>query len=334
MRKGRRRLLIGLIAAVVAIGSPFVVARLSLQPGAALVKTLFEAGAPVTTPPDFDAVRQSVTATRDITVTAADAPPAALDVYAPKASKGGRLPIILWIHGGGFISGGKESVGDYTMMLAAQGYVVASLDYTLAPAAQYPTPIRQANAALGYLATQAGTFGGDASRLFVGGDSAGGQLASQLAALVTNPALANDMPLKPAVPASSLRGALLFCGIYDMPGFAASGFPFVRTFMWSYLGRRDWLNYERINELSTVDQATAAYPPTLLTVGDKDPFDAMGREFVAALHGKGVPVTSTFYSGDGLNHEYQFNFALPQAVAFFQTTLGFLSEHSRAEVTS
>jgi len=334
MRKSSRRLLIVVVAAVVAVGSPFVVDRISVQPGAALVKVIFEAGSGVKTPPDFGGIRQSVTATRNITIPVADAPSAALDVYVPNKPSSERLPMIMWLHGGGFISGSKDAVGDYTLMLAARGYVVASLDYTLAPDAPYPIPIRQANAALGYLAAHADEFGGDAARLFIGGDSAGGQLASQTAALLTNPALAAAMPLTPAVPASSLRGALLFCGIYDMSAFAVSGFPFVRTFMWSYLGRRDWLNHERIAELSTVDQVTAAYPPTLITVGDADPFDPMGRELVAALQGKGVPVQSAFYAGAGLNHEYQFDFSLPQAAEFFRSTVAFLDDRSRTGVPS
>jgi acetyl esterase/lipase len=330
----KRRWLTAATAVVVAVGLPVIVNRVSVQPGAALVKMAFEAGPGVTAPPNYATLAAGVSVTKDLTVPTADAPDAHLDVYTPKQHAARPLPMILWIHGGGFISGTKDQVADYATMLAGNGYTVASLDYSLAPGSEHPVPVRQANAALRYLGEHAGTYQGDNTTMFVGGDSAGSQIASQTAAVETNPALAAQMHLTPGVGPKTLRGALLFCGLYDMKTVGDTGFPALQTFMWAYTGRRDWQNYPDLQQLSTTAQVTNAYPATLLTVGDNDPFEGQGRELVTALQHDNVPVKAQFYSGAKLGHEYQFNFALPQANQMFATTLTFLTDHSTKGATS
>jgi acetyl esterase/lipase len=320
-----------MVAVVVAVGGPVVVDRFFVQPGAALVKFAFELKPAVTLPAGLAPLSDAVSVTRNLTVPTADAPPAGLDVYTPVRRGARPIPAILWIHGGGFVSGNKAAVGDYAAMLASRGYAVASLDYSLAPGSQYPVPVRQANAALRYLAEHADEYGADATQMFVGGDSAGSQIASQVAAVVTNSALAAQMHLTPGIAPSALRGALLFCGLYDMATVGSSGFPALQTFLWAYLGRRDWRNVPDLGQLSTVGQVTAAYPPTLLTVGDADPFEGQGRELVAALQRVNVPVQAKFYTDAALGHEYQFDFTLPQANQMFETTAAFLTDHTRKE---
>lgn len=331
----RRRLLTAGIALVVAVGVPVVVNRVSVQPGAAIVKWLFELNPLVKLPPDFAVTRAAVSTWTDIPVTVPDAPAARLDLFSPNQKSSAPVPVVLWIHGGGFISGSKEQVDNYAIMLASKGYAVASLDYSIAPGSRYPIPVRQANAALRYLSDHAAEYGGDNTRMFVGGDSAGAQIASQVAAVQSNPALAQAMRLSPAIAADALRGAILFCGLYDMRTVGDTGFPALRTFLWSYTGYRNWLDFGDIDQLSTTAQITAAYPATLLTVGDKDPFEGQGRKLVAALHAKNVPVTAQFYTGTGagLGHEYQFDFTLPQANQMFATTLAFLSDRAHKGVS-
>ncbi|HEY5351938.1 MAG TPA: alpha/beta hydrolase [Streptosporangiaceae bacterium] len=65
-----------------------------------------------------------------------------LDIDTPQGGHGPR-PVILWVHGGGFISSSSATVRDYAILLAHAGYTVASLDYTLAPGSRYPVPVRQ-----------------------------------------------------------------------------------------------------------------------------------------------------------------------------------------------
>jgi acetyl esterase/lipase len=318
-------------AMLAGVAAALILYQVSVQPGAAIVKAVFERRPLVTPPPDFARLARSVTR-QTITLPAAGAPAADLVIYTPAAASTRPRPVILWIHGGGFISSSPATVADYAVLLAHAGYTVASLGYSLAPGARYPVPIRQGNAALAFLRASAPRFGGDPSRIVLGGDSAGAQIASELAAVQTDPALARSIGLSAAVPPGALRGAVLFCGLYDMRTVGSTGFPALRTYLWAYTGVRDWASYSRIDQLSTVRHVTPAFPPAFISVGDADPLQSQANELVAALKRNNVPVTTLFWwgTGDHLTHEYQFNLDLPQARTAFQRALAFLATVSRS----
>jgi acetyl esterase/lipase len=329
------RITAGVVTAVLAgAAAAAVLYQTSVQPGAAIVAAVFDRGQLVTPPAGFGPVARTVTEQR-VPVPVPGGPTAYLDIYTPDGGDGQPRPVILWVHGGGFISSSAATVADYTILLAHAGYTVASLDYSLAPGAQYPVQVRQGNAALGYLRANAARFGGDPARIVLGGDSAGAQIASELAAVQSDPALARSMGLTAAVPpgdGGGLRGVVLFCGLYDMRTVGSTGFPGLRTYLWAYTGTRDWTSYPEIDQLSTVLHVTPAYPPTFLSVGDADPLRSQAAELAAALKQQGVPLTTLFWTGtgDGLRHEYQFNFDLPQARTAFTRTLAFLAATTRS----
>jgi acetyl esterase/lipase len=107
----------------------------------------------------------------------------------------------------------------------------------------------------------------------------------------------------------------------------SSGFPALRTYLWAYTGTRDWTSYPEINQLSTVRQVTAQYPPTFLSDGDADPFRGQSTELASALKSHGVPLTTLLWTGtgDGLGHEYQFKLNTPEASTALARTLDFLA---------
>jgi acetyl esterase/lipase len=101
----RRRLLIAVLTLLLVLGVPYLLARTWVQPGAALVKAGFGLGPLVTTAADFPAVRARVAVQRDLAIPVSGAPEAIVDVYTPRAPAVTARPIVLWVHGGGFISG-------------------------------------------------------------------------------------------------------------------------------------------------------------------------------------------------------------------------------------
>jgi acetyl esterase/lipase len=311
---------------LVGVAGAVILYQTSVQPGAAIVRSVFERGALVTPPTGFAQIARTVREQR-VSVPTSGAPTAYLDIYTPDSVGDRPRPVILWIHGGGFISSSPATVADYTILLAHAGYTVASLDYSLAPGVRYPAPVRQGNAALRFLRANAARFGGDPARIVLGGDSAGAQIASELAAVQSNPGLAHSVRLTAAVPSGVLRGVVLFCGLYDLRTVGSTGFPALRTYLWAYTGTRDWTSYPAVDQLSTVLHVTPGYPPTFLSVGDADPFASQAAELALALKQHSVPLTTLFWTGTGdhLNHEYQFNFDLPQAQTAFQRTLAFLA---------
>ena len=90
--------------------------------------------------------------------------------------------------------------------------------------------------------------------------------------------------------------------------------------------------FPQIDQLSTTLQVTSEYPPTFLTVGDADPFQSQAFELETALRQHGVSVTTKYWNetGAGLNHEYQFNFTLPEANETFSDTLSFLTAYAES----
>lgn len=302
--------------------------HVSVQPGARAIATMFDALGGVTPPADFDDTRRNVKVWPTARLDVHGAPPARLVVYTPR--RGGRWPTVLWVHGGGYIAGSTAQVAEFAVLLASQGYAVACLGYSLAPATRYPAPVRQGNAALAHIAARIADYGGDPDRIFVGGDSAGAQIASQLAAVQVNPGLARELGLSAAVTASQLRGAVLYCGIYDMSTVGATGFPVLRTSLWAYTGHRDWTSAPFIAQLSTTEQVTPAYPPAFITVGDNDPLESQAEELARAMKASGVSTETLFWTGTGagLGHQYQYDYSLPQATEAFRRTVGFLERNS------
>jgi len=287
------------------------------------------AGSAVFAPPPYiDEVRAGVNVIPNLVYEEESG--ALLDIYVPEDADDS-MPVILWIHGGGYVGGSKDSRKDYAMTLAYEGYVVANMDYALAPQQLYPGPIFQANAALDYLQQHAADFGGDMSRIFIGGDSAGAQIASQLSAVSSNSNLASRMGIQPAVDSDNLRGALLFCGLYDMTTVRATGFPNIDYFLNTYTGAAAFENFANIQELSTVRHITADFPDTFISVGDGDPLAPQSVELASKIQSQGAQVETMFFEGTDKNLQHEFQYALDtlDGQETLARTLNFLSLKSR-----
>jgi acetyl esterase len=241
----------------------------------------------------------------------ADDEDAVLDIYYPSES-GGALPAIVWIHGGGFLSGDKGHVANYLKILAARGHTTVSVGYSLGPASTYPTPVLQANAALAYLVQNAEPLRIDPERMFLAGDSAGAQIAAQLANTISVPAYATALGIVPAISREQLRGVILHCGIFDLalPGLRGPYGHFMNTATWAYSGRRDGLKDEHTSQFSVARFVTAEFPPAFISAGNGDPLLPHSRALAEALGRHGVEVDALFFAKDRkppLPHEYQFN---------------------------
>jgi acetyl esterase/lipase len=99
-----------------------------------------------------------------------------LDVYAPEGAK--NLPVVFWIHGGGWQAGNKNMVGVKPKAFTEAGFVFVSTNYRLLPAVDMGALTSDVATALGWVHKNIATYGGDPARLFVMGHSAGGQLAA------------------------------------------------------------------------------------------------------------------------------------------------------------
>ncbi|GAB3616525.1 alpha/beta hydrolase [Okibacterium endophyticum] len=260
---------------------------------------------------------------------------AELDVYYPDDTRGS-LPTIVWAHGGAWISGGKADDVPYFKLIAAAGYTVVGVDYSVGPEHRYPTAVHQLNDALRYITDNAARLHVDPHNIIVAGDSAGAQLTSQIALIVTDPPYAERVGIKPSLTPGQLKGVILNCGIYDvLPLVRADGlFGWGdRETLWAYTGARDFERSEAIAQMSTLDSVTKAFPPTYISGGNADPLTrGQSKPLAQKLISLGVQVTTLFWPDDyapALGHEYQFDLdteaaqtALARTLSFIRTAVG------------
>jgi len=101
-----------------------------------------------------------------------------LDVYVPDNSSDENLPVMFWIHGGGWQQGNKDDIGLKAKALTDRGFVFVSTNYRLLPEVKMDVLIRDVASSLGWVHKNINQHGGDPQRIFVGGHSAGAQLAA------------------------------------------------------------------------------------------------------------------------------------------------------------
>lgn len=254
-----------------------------------------------------------------------------LDVHFPTGTRGA-LPTVVWIHGGAFISGSKDEIANYLKVLASFGFTVIGVNYSLAPERKYPTPVAQVNDALEFVLQNADKYHVDPQRIVLAGDSAGSQLAAQLANMATHPDYARQVGLVPALKPEQLRGCVLHCGPYnaELVDYGGKGGAFFTTVLWSYNGRRDFLQDEAFRPFSVVNYLTPAFPPSLITAGNADFLEPHSRQLAEKLTALKVPHETIFFPKDHtppLEHEYQFNLDTPAGQEALQKTVEFL--HAR-----
>jgi acetyl esterase/lipase len=113
-----------------------------------------------------------------------------LDIYAP-INPAGKLPVVVWIHGGSWNSGSKNHcpIG----FMAAQNLAIVSIDYRLSKSAPFPAQLYDCKGAIRWLRANAGRFNLDADHIGIFGASAGGQLALLLATTMDDPKMEGDV---------------------------------------------------------------------------------------------------------------------------------------------
>lgn len=254
------------------------------------------------------------------------------------AAAGERRPTVVWIHGGAWVSGSSANVDPYLRILAGAGYTTIGVNYSVGPERTYPTAVRQLSEALAFIQSHADELSVDPRTIVLAGDSAGAQLASQLAALTTNPDYADLLGIAPVLSSSQLAGVILNCGVYDLRsmsdlrGLIGWGFS---TSLWAYTGTKDWSVESAGATMSTIDFVTSDFPPTYISGGNGDGLTWLQAiPMTQRLRQAGVEVTPLFWPADhtpALQHEYQFHLDLPEAQRALTETVAFLSKVASAD---
>ena len=301
------RWLVGLIAAgFVGFG---IAASLSPKPASVVIRRRFDHNGTERLAATARFVPDDVVSELDIPYRDGD-PDARLDVHRSTAA-GPALPTIVWVHGGAWLSGSKELIANYLRVVAGRGSTVVGVGYSIAPRATYPTPALQVLDALAYLTEHADELGIDARRLVLAGDSAGGQIAAQVAGMVTSPQYAATIDARPRITRDQIVGTVLFCGVFDMSltrGLRGRDRWFVDSVMRSFTGTLAYLEDPRFDGISVVRHLTRDFPPTFVSCGSADPALGHSLSLVATLERLGIPHETLFFADDHVppvGHEFQ-----------------------------
>jgi len=208
------------------------------------------------------------------------------------------LPVVLFMHGGGFVCGDVASYDVVARRLATEtGAAVVSIDYRLAPEHPYPIPLDDCHAALAWIVANAGELGVDGSRVAVAGDSAGGNLGAALTlrSRIEGPDLRAQVLIYPVIdPACDTKSMVDNATGYLLTADA------MREFWDFYL--RD--GADRNDAFLAVDKAAdlSGLPPALILTAEFDPLRDEGEHYASLLDAADVDTTLVRY--DGMIHGF------------------------------
>lgn len=183
-----------------------------------------------------------------------------LDIYIPDGCEK-PMPLIIDIHGGGLMYGYKEINKNFCYHLARDGFIVISINYRLVPQVLYGDQVRDVLAAFRWIAQHGAEYGCDMDRVFVAGDSAGGQLCAHCTLINNRPKLRQIYRVEES--GLDIRGVALICCMVNRKGKCAviNGAAF---------GKR----YRKTPEYEGTDfkkyLSAAFFPPAYIVTSDQD----------------------------------------------------------------
>lgn len=251
-----------------------------------------------------------------------------LDVYYPEGTEG-VLPTIVSIHGGGYVYGSKEIYRRYGMDLARRGFSFVNFNYRLAPKWHFPAPLEDTAAVMAWIRVNAAQYHLDPDRIILVGDSAGAQLASQYAAMTTNPEYAALFSFD--IPEVNIRALGLNCGMYDL--YANAGYP--RTGI-----HRDYLSNSLAPSdprLQVLRAISGNYPPAYIMTACNDFLRDCAEPMGRLLTERGVANTVKCYGTPEqkeIAHVFHVNIRLPEAKLCNDEECEFFREHLEEKNTA
>lgn len=227
-----------------------------------------------------------------------------LDVYLPVQHEG-KLPVIINVHGGGWVYGTKETYQYYCMNLAQKGFAVVNFNYRLAPASKFPASLEDLNDVIAWVLASDEDYPIDRSRIYLMGDSAGAHLTAIYCCICTNPEYAKRFALK--VPQGfSPQAVALNCGVYDMPSALEKNQLNIRTLInVDLLGRN--ANPMDFDSLNLIKHVGAHFPPTYLMTANDDFLNYQAPILKSKLEEYKIPYTYKIFGDDHHKLPHVFN---------------------------
>ena len=231
-----------------------------------------------------------------------------LDVYRPKNVEG-KLPVIISVHGGGWVYGNKEIMQFYCMSLAQHGFAVVNFNDRLAPNHKHPSTLVDTNKVIKWILRHADEYGFDTNNVFGVGDSVGATILGLYCAALTNPSYAKEVGIEPPS-GFKFRALGLNCGLYHL----VRGVEYlIDNCACEYLpkGGTD----EEFLSLSLQEHANALFPPCFVLTSVGDFLGVQAKPFCEKMASLGVNAQYHCYGSkdNPLGHVFHINIKLPEA---------------------
>ena len=285
----------------------------------------------ITAPSNFETLNESITCYYDIEYEK-DNKNSVLDICFPSNTTDS-IPVIFFVHGGGFITGDKAMTKYFGPTIASHGYAFISINYDLVPDVTVFEQYNQVVAAFNYFTTLSSSYPIDTEKVFLSGSSAGGFLTLQLLTSYFNDEyhLRNETIINKEI---VIVGGLFYSAVYNIREFQNEDDHVLRSFVvyqlgWAITGDRDWkTNINTTSLLNLKDFINPNFPPLFITDGNIMTFTNQAQEYVMLATGKGVSVESLFFDDNiEVKHGYQLNMQTAQAILALQETLLFLEKY-------
>ncbi len=237
----------------------------------------------------------------DINVPAQDTQDIEVRVVRPKNSTE-KLPVILYIHGGGWVMGGKESFDMLIRKLAVcTDSAVFFPEYSLSPEAQYPQALNEISRVLEYIYNNAKELNIDNTKIAIAGDSAGGNMAT-VTALAVKKALQKQKENKPDIIFECLfypvTNADMDTKSYD--SFKDGPWLSKKAMEWffeAYVPEKKLRDDATVSPLKASEEELALLPPTLIITDENDVLRDEGEAYARKLDSAGVDVLNVRING-------------------------------------
>ncbi len=252
------------------------------------------------------------------------------DVIAPKNSTT-KTPVLLYIHGGGWISGVKNMRRPYCYNFSKLGYTVFNIDYDYAPYNKFPFQIQQCLDAVDFIYDNAEKYNLDTSKFLLAGESAGGYFVAMLAAIAKDKTILDSLGLTLKHLEFDVSCNLINCGAVDVPALANSKFPQMDKMVEAFSG----YTCEEINHnpklaehMSPINYIKPNYPPTMLLWAAKDKLQTESFSIKDKCDKLNIP--NKIYKCDGLlygNHAFSIATHLKKGKIIFNECLEFINKY-------
>lgn len=253
--------------------------------------------------------------------------------FISKHSHDSKLPMLIYIHGGGWLSGVKDMRRYYCYEWAKEGYFVANLDYSNAPDKQFPHQLQQLFNAIDFILDNKEKYSFDPNNVVFAGESAGGYYITMLTVLLRNKTLFDTLGLSFRHYDSFYPKALVsICGAIDLVNLKATRFPDIDIMIEAFLGLNvsyltEHCDDEKIKNMSPVHFITEKFPPTMIISAEKDPLKVESYKFAEILKDKNVPYATFEGTGIIANHAWPIAVKLKKGQECFNASLNFVKQY-------